>query len=725
MTFLNPLVLFGLIAASVPILLHLLNLRKLRVVEFSTLSFLKELQQTKIRRLKLRQILLLIIRTLLVVAIVFAFARPALRGTMLGSIGSHAHSSVVFILDDSFSMSTSDEHGERFKQAKEAMIKLAGMLKDGDESFFIKLSDLPKASIEMPNHDPAALLTVINEAKISPVRRTMDDALKVAAKLLSRSSNANKEIYVVSDMQQTLFPVAVSGTADQAQLFPEGTQLFSVSIGTKTIANTAVDSLEITTKIFEQGKPVSLFCSIRNFGPSPVNNSVVSVFLDGVRAAQQNISLPAWGASPVAFSITPKKSGFIAGYVELENDAVAEDNRRYFAFFVPEHISVAVVSNKQQDLQFLLLALKSGQMDERSSLVTVQETTPDKFPLLSLNGVDVLISVTLSGFSSADEDRIASFVRGGGGLILFPQSDFTFSPSSSRLLQVLNLSAIRGITGGSNVPTGLFFQNIDSDHPIFSSMFQNNTNNRISNNQIESPSFFKNADYITGKKALSIITLSNKSSFLSEQEEGKGTILFFTVAPVLSWSDFPLKGIFAPLLYRSTLYSSASEFRMEKYIAGDEATISLSKKGTKVTFVGNDRAITLTSPDGVEEIVQLLPYSSENSKLSLKATNLRQTGIYTASSNKTAVTMFDVNTDPSESDLRMNGGNERSDFWSRNGLPASSVHNISPSEQIQNVILQSRFGIELWKYCIAAALLLALLEMLIARDGRKSQQSPE
>ncbi|HLF20230.1 MAG TPA: BatA domain-containing protein, partial [Bacteroidota bacterium] len=80
MTFLNPLVFFGLLAAAIPILLHIFSLRKLKTIEFSTLNFLKELQKTKIRRLKIRQILLLILRTLLVVLLVIAFSRPTLKG---------------------------------------------------------------------------------------------------------------------------------------------------------------------------------------------------------------------------------------------------------------------------------------------------------------------------------------------------------------------------------------------------------------------------------------------------------------------------------------------------------------------------------------------------------------------------------------------------------------------------------------------------------------------
>ena len=143
MTFLNPLALFGLLAAAIPILLHLLNLRKLRTIEFSTLSFLKELQKTSIRRLKLRQLLLLMLRTLLVLLIVLAFSRPTLRGSLIGNIGSHARTTAVFIMDDSYSMSVSDEHGELLKQAQLAARNVVHLFKEGDEVFLLPLSSLP------------------------------------------------------------------------------------------------------------------------------------------------------------------------------------------------------------------------------------------------------------------------------------------------------------------------------------------------------------------------------------------------------------------------------------------------------------------------------------------------------------------------------------------------------------------------------------------------------
>ena len=120
MTFLNPIVLFGLAAAAIPILIHLLNLRKLRTIEFSSLAFLKDLQKSSIRRLKLRQILLLVLRTLLVLAIVIAFARPTLRGSMMGLPAGKASAAMVIVLDDSPSMGLRNERGTLFAQAQEA-----------------------------------------------------------------------------------------------------------------------------------------------------------------------------------------------------------------------------------------------------------------------------------------------------------------------------------------------------------------------------------------------------------------------------------------------------------------------------------------------------------------------------------------------------------------------------------------------------------------------------
>src|SRR3990172_3581145 len=97
LTFLNSALLFGLAAVSIPILIHLFTRQKTKTILFSSLKFLKELQKKKIRRLKIRQILLLILRALLILALVLAFARPTLRSRDISSVESGAQLTAVII----------------------------------------------------------------------------------------------------------------------------------------------------------------------------------------------------------------------------------------------------------------------------------------------------------------------------------------------------------------------------------------------------------------------------------------------------------------------------------------------------------------------------------------------------------------------------------------------------------------------------------------------------
>ena len=141
MIFLNPAVLFGLLAASIPVIIHLFNLRKLKKIEFSTLAFLKELQKNKIRKIKLKQWILLVIRVLIILFIVMAFARPALQSIQIGGTTSAAKTTAVFILDDTYSMSVVDQKGSYFNQAKEITNQIISQLQEGDEIGLVLVSN--------------------------------------------------------------------------------------------------------------------------------------------------------------------------------------------------------------------------------------------------------------------------------------------------------------------------------------------------------------------------------------------------------------------------------------------------------------------------------------------------------------------------------------------------------------------------------------------------------
>src|SRR3954466_1040356 len=105
LTFLNPLLLWGTLLGLIPIIIHLLNRRRFRRVEWAPMRYLKLTIQRNRRRIQFEQLLLLLVRILLPVLLFFFLARPLLNPTGLEHwLGSGGRSSQVVLIDDSLSM---------------------------------------------------------------------------------------------------------------------------------------------------------------------------------------------------------------------------------------------------------------------------------------------------------------------------------------------------------------------------------------------------------------------------------------------------------------------------------------------------------------------------------------------------------------------------------------------------------------------------------------------
>jgi len=723
MTFLNPVVLLGLAAAAIPLILHLLNLRKLRTIEFSSLRFLKELKQTKIRRLKLRQIILLIIRTLIIIFIVLTFARPTLRGTFFGSVGSHAHSTMVIILDNTFSMTAADNHGERLKQAKDAAVRITQLLGEGDEAFLIRLSEIPHGTVDPATHDIESLKKIINESAISAIHRSIGDALRVSAKLLEQSSNANKEIYLITDRQQTQL-ARHTGEEESLRLFSAQTHLYVVPIGSDAVPNASIDSLSIISTILEKDKPVSLFVSVRNWSPTLLTNYVLSAYIEGKKSVQNSINIEPWATNSMEISVTAQQTGLLRGYVELEDDAIDIDNRRYFTLSIPEKTNVAILAGSDRDSRFIRSALeaRSGQ---NGSVLTIEDVSPAKLPYFDFNSADVVISVNIPSFNSDVCERLKDYVYHGGGLIIFPGPDIDISNYNRELFSKLEIPHIEKITGTNSQPANLVYQSFDFDHPLFLNIFEKQQTGTTSKGAgVESPNIMTALVRKVDKKSRTIISMSNGSPGLSEHGLGTGRILMFSVSPTLDWSDFPIKGIFAPLMYRSVIYASPKEELNTSMIVGDEIMLPISAR-KKQGAMGRETPSApyrLVAPDSVEEII---PHSAPDTmrnktdkRIFLPIRSLAQPGIYEIWKGGQPLSLLAANTYPPESDPRLAENEELLKYAAYHGIPPSNFHTTTGGEELQASILQFRYGVELWQYCVIIAIILALIEIFIARDSR-------
>lgn len=718
MTFLNPALLLGLVAAAIPILLHLLNLRKLRTVEFSTLTFLKELQRTRVRRIKIRQLLLMLLRTLLVILLVLSFSRPTLKGSVAGSLGSHAKTSIILLIDDSYSMTAVDQDGELLKQARQSALSIIDLLKEGDEIAVVKFSEVGRGNVDYQpgfSRDPSLARRVIEELKSSPVHRKLADVIRLSAGLIAGSLNFNREIYILSDFQRGVVEQSSSSLRPES-LFPPEVRFFLLPFGKKTLQNAGISEVTIPNAIFEQGKPFTVQARVRNASKESLSNHLVGLFLNGTRVAQRGVDVQRESASDADFTVTSNEAGFIDGFVELEEDDLEYDNKRFFTLHLPEQINVLLVGS-EQETRFLQLALGTRQSGD-GSVFRVQEIQGERLGATQIQGNQVIILVGPETLSPVQANHLAAFVAQGGGLILFPGSNGTADRYNAQLAPPMRLPLIHGTDGGTaqnpDAETESFvaFDKIDLRHPLFQGMFEipgqtGGAQSRDPQRTVESPRITRSVRYVPSAQSNQIITLTNGSTFLLEHPWESGRILLFAVAPDLAWSDFPLKGLFVPLIHRSVSYVGGEHSTAAGYFAGDDVTIQSTIRTQGPWTVRNPASIDVTTAP-----------ATRGTQQSMRFRETESVGIYTVRAGTNVFRKFAVNLHPDESNTAPVPEADLEIMLSGMGIDPSVVAVIQQPRDAQRLVLESRFGVELWKHFLLAALVVALLEMAVARVGK-------
>lgn len=692
MTFLNPAVLFGLLAASIPIIIHLLNLRKLKKIDFSTLQFLKELQKNKIRKIKIKQWLLLALRVLIILAIVTAFARPTIVGVSIGGTTSAAKTTAVFILDDTFSMSVVDQNGSYFNQAKEAIKNILTQFEEGDEFGLVLVSHQPD-EIEMTSN-LNKFVQEVDATNISYASGKLNNSIIKAAELIGEAKNFNKEIYVLTDFQKGRL-ANEDEIIDLKEQLGEQVRLYTFNYSGKEVFNFGIDDLKLNTQIFEKDKPVKFEATLKNYSERTKDNLVVSLFINGERLAQQSINLNSGESKIANLEASARNFGYNDAIIEIEEDDIIQDNKRYTSFFISEKIPVLILADDVNDTKLIEAALKS--VSEKGYFdITIKKT--EQISGVSLNNFQVII--LLSDNFGNESVKLNQFLSSGKGIIIFPPSENGSSGFNSSLnsIGITSAGSFVKLEAGQSI----HFSETDFNHPLFENIFMDEKKK-----QIESPEIFSYFKINPGGKGKSIIKLQDESSFLSEYSIGDGKVLLFSSSPVFSWSDFPIKGIFAPLVTKSVMYLSAYNKNEVNYFAGETINVNVAERTLP--------QIKIVRPDKSEDFINI-DENQTSDFISYAATSLA--GNYKFLSGEKLLASANVNTDPAESVTEYLTESDFDDYLEKINFGGKHIV-IDKSENPVQMILQARFGSELWRYFVLIAILLALVEMTIARNAKK------
>ncbi len=320
MVFLNPTLLFGLFAASIPIILHFLNLRKIKKVEFSTLAFLKELQKSKIKKIKIKQLLLLLLRILIIVLLVLSFSRPTAQSASIDVFNSKAKTTSVIIIDNSFSMSVVNEKGSYINQSKDIAKDIFSLYNSNDDLFLITTDEGILQQITNVNK--------IDDIKTSYITTPQNKSLQTAEGILNSSNNLNKELFIFSDFQK-------STNFDFSD-----TRIFLFPFKGDGVSNLSVTDLQIKNQIFEYNKMIDISSKISNYNNQTIDNEINSIYFDEKRVSQKNISVEGNRSENVFFKTTIGSKGLIEIKSSIQDDGILYDNDYFNFILVPDKIRI-------------------------------------------------------------------------------------------------------------------------------------------------------------------------------------------------------------------------------------------------------------------------------------------------------------------------------------------------------------------------------------------------
>jgi len=669
LSFLNPAILYGLAAASLPLLIHLFSRSKSKVVPFSNLGFLKRLQREKIRHLRIRQLLLILIRTAVILCLVLAFARPTLRSS---AVSADAQTSAAIILDNSYSMEAIDGGQRLFEKARSTASAALDLFQAGDEVLLIAAADTGDASALVPFHNFDLLGRLIERQEINLRRADLSAALARAAYHLQRSSNLNREIYLISDLQRTAF----SAFVELGDL-----RLFVLPVACPDPANLAVETSALISTILEKGRLASLQGDFVNRGTSPSGNRLAQLYVEGEKVAQSTLSLSPGDSLSREFKFVLNRSGLVAGQLTLEDEHISVDNTRYFVMNVPEQIHVALAGTGTAILNLALDPVRRGGGLFRIDTIEASDLRPG-----ILDRFDVLV---LSNLNGVDGAVVADYLDNGGGLMLVlgPAVDLKFY--NNRLGPRIGIPSFTQVLSGDQFSLG----EIDFTHDVFKGIFN------VTRPDFERPRFNFGIRTEAIQGTIPIMRYGNGDLFLFEQHREQGRVLVLTSGWQAPESDFSQQAIFAPLMSRCIGYLGSSTGQgSNHFLVGETLDLILDPSLLDLT-------LQLHRPD--RRVDRVRPRLSPAGPR-LEYDEVDRPGIYKLYAGDEMLAQWAVNVDVRESDLRPL---ETGHLVDRYGAII-----IDPPDRAGQIVREERIGRELWALFALFALILVVLEMILYRE---------
>lgn len=385
------------------------------------MEFLREAIKRNARRLKLQQWLLLAVRTLLLLLLALAAAKPYLSGWNMFTGGPKVHR--VLVIDGSYSMRIQEEGETLFDRATQLAQQAVERGPSTDVYSVCLMADTPQmvvpgpvAAASLAAPQISRLEPTFESANLSSTISTVQEAINNAS--AAQSDIASHEVMFFTDLTETSWnETTETAGLERVKKLAAAARLVVVDVGRAGAPNMAVSALELVGGLATTAQAVELSCQVANHSDSPAEDVTLQLVIDDLTAAEQTISLPARGEYNVAFEHKFTQPGWRRLAVRTAGDQLPADDQAWLAVDVRQQIRVLLVEGQRNAARYLRAALNpGGEVASSVRPVVVAEGSLIDTPL---GDFDCVFLVDISQFTTRERLMLEDYTRQGGSVVFY------------------------------------------------------------------------------------------------------------------------------------------------------------------------------------------------------------------------------------------------------------------------------------------------------------------
>ncbi len=678
--FANLPLLYGLAAASLPVIIHLLNKRKYQVMAWAAMQFLLAAVKKNQRKIRIEQWLLLLVRTLVIVFAVLALAQPFLES--MGAVpllpGRRTHS--VLVLDGSMSMAYAPAETSRFEQAKLRASELVRSARRGKSFSLVLMADPPQVLVGEPTSNPDAILSQIDDLVLPHGTVDLSASFQAIAEVLQASNLGQKEVIVLTDFQAATWNQPESDSEEALRqpletLASLNTRSVVIDLARSDAPNHAITAMALDAPVITTGTEQTLQVRVQNHARTDQPGVRLRMSLDGRPGPETRLDLSAGGERIHVFPVTFERSGEHVLEVQLDADGLSLDDARRLVVPVREALNVVVVDGDRQpgpfrsDSDYLVEAISPSLNDpDQADWLVQPEVVPESEMAFVLQRVgqaapDVLVLCNVAQFSPAEVDVLRQHLARGGGLVVFG-GDQVLADNYNRLLagdedRILpaaigetieyDVAEDSGQQGSSDRPR---LDPLEFRHPIVQD-FAGQEEAVLAGLTSVKTSRYHQLQRPEDTTSMLALAFDNGDPAVLVEDVGDGVVVQVATTADTDWTDWPVHLSYAPVMERMVIEAARRKLARRNVRVGRPLVWALPEPtdlpAQVRTPIGQSLPVPVRRTGFGAEVV--FPVADPGA-LGVPLSGLYQVELGSPGQEGARRARFAVNIDPLESDLR-------------------------------------------------------------------------